>query len=136
MDFLEKRMIPKEQIIIFDEAQRAWDTKKVDPSLTKRNRKAQNLSEPDIIMNITTNNKPWSVTIGLIGDGQEIYSGEEGGLALWNHAIAGKNVTVHSKHPNSLFTNAAHYRTHSQLHLNSSFRAHAALQNYEIINTL
>ncbi|PGU46937.1 DNA/RNA helicase domain-containing protein [Bacillus cereus] len=136
MDFLEKRMIPKEQIIIFDEAQRAWDTKKVDQSLTKRNRKAQNLSEPDIIMNIATNNKPWSVTIGLIGDGQEIYSGEEGGLALWNHAIAGKNVTVHSKHPNSFFTNAAHYRTHSQLHLNSSFRAHAALKYYEIINSL
>ncbi|MCU4833953.1 DUF2075 domain-containing protein [Bacillus cereus] len=136
MDFLEKRMIPKEQIIIFDEAQRAWDTKKVDQSLTKRNRTAQNLSEPDVIMNITTNNKPWSLTIGLIGDGQEIYSGEEGGLALWNHAIAEKNVTVHSKHPNSLFTNAAHYRTHSQLHLNSSFRAHAALKYYEIINTL
>ncbi|MDM5264826.1 DNA/RNA helicase domain-containing protein [Bacillus wiedmannii] len=136
MDFLEKRMIPKEQIIIFDEAQRAWDTKKVDQSLTKRNRKVQNLSEPDIIMNITTNNKPWSVTIGLIGDGQEIYSGEEGGLTLWNTAIAGKNVTVHSKYPNSIFTNAAHYRAHSQLHLNSSFRAHAALKYYEIINTL
>ncbi|PFM94292.1 hypothetical protein COJ53_00690 [Bacillus cereus] len=136
MDCLEKRMIPKEQIIIFDEAQRAWDTKKVDQSLTKRNRKAQNLSEPDIIMNITTNNKPWSVTIGLIGDGQEIYSGEEGGLSLWNTAIAGKNVTVHSKHLNFLFTNAVHYRTHSQLHLNSSFRAHAALKYYEIINSL
>ncbi|MCU4896405.1 DUF2075 domain-containing protein [Bacillus cereus] len=136
MNFLEKRMIPKEQIIIFDEAQRAWDAKKVDQSLTRRNREAQNLSEPDIIMNVTTNNKPWSVTIGLIGEGQEIYSGEEGGLALWNTAIAGKNVTVHSKHPNSLFTNAAHYRTHSQLHLNSSFRAHAALKYYEIINTL
>ncbi|PEV31070.1 DNA/RNA helicase domain-containing protein [Bacillus cereus] len=136
MDFLEKRMIPKEQIIIFDEAQRAWDTKKVDQSLTRKNREVQNLSEPDIIMNVTTNNKPWSVTIGLIGDGQEIYSGEEGGLALWNHAIAGKNVTVHSKHSNSIFTNAAHYRTHSQLHLNSSFRAHAALKYYKIINTL
>lgn len=136
MDFLEKRMIPKEQIIIFDEAQRAWDAKKVDQSLTRRNREAQNLSEPDIIMNVTTNNKPWSVTIGLIGEGQEIYSGEEGGLALWNTAIAGKNVTVHSKHPNSIFTNAAHYRTHAQLHLNSSFRAHAALKYYKIINTL
>ncbi|MFT4407481.1 DNA/RNA helicase domain-containing protein [Bacillus cereus] len=136
MDFLEKRMTPKEQIIIFDEAQRAWDAKKVDQSLTRRNREAQKLSEPDIIMNVTTNNKPWSVTIGLIGEGQEIYSGEEGGLALWNTAIAGKNVTVHSKHPNSIFTNAAHYRTHSQLHLNSSFRAHAALKYYEIINTL
>lgn len=136
MDFLEKRMTPKEQIIIFDEAQRAWNAKKVDQSLTRRNREAQNLSEPDIIMNVTTNNKPWSVTIGLIGEGQEIYSGEEGGLALWNTAIAGRNVTVHSKHPNSIFTNAAHYRTHSQLHLNSSFRAHAALKYYEIINTL
>lgn len=136
MDFLEKKMIPKEQIIIFDEAQRAWDTKKVDQSLTRRKREAQHLSEPDIIMNITTHNKPWSVTIGLIGEGQEIYSGEEGGLPLWNTAIAGKNVTVHSKHPNSVFTNAAHYKTHSQLHLNSSFRAHAALKYYEIINTL
>ncbi len=66
-----------------------------------------------------------------------IYSEEEGGIALWNNAIAGKNVTVHSsRHPNFLFTNAAHYRTHSQLHLNSSFRAHAALKYYEIINSL
>ncbi len=47
-----------------------------------------------------------------------------------------KNVTVHSKHSNSIFTNAAHYRTYSQLHLNSSFRAHAALKYYKIINTL
>nr|WP_255446535.1 DNA/RNA helicase domain-containing protein [Bacillus sp. JAS24-2] len=90
-----------------------------------------------VVMNITTNNKQWSVTIGLIGDGQEIYSEEEGGIVLWNNAIAGKNVTVHSsRHPNFLFTNAAHYRTHSQLHLNSSFRAHAALKYYEIINSL
>ncbi|MGE1108895.1 DNA/RNA helicase domain-containing protein [Bacillus wiedmannii] len=136
MDFLKNKMIPKEQIIIFDEAQRAWDTKKVNQLLIRRKLKAQHLSDPDIMMNITTNNKPWSVTIGLIGEGQEIYSGEEGGLALWNTAIAGKNVTVHSKHPNFVFTNALHYKTHSQLHLNSSFRAHAALKYYKVINTL
>ncbi|MFS8541532.1 MAG: DUF2075 domain-containing protein, partial [Tissierellales bacterium] len=48
MDYLEKRMTPHEQIIIFDEAQRAWDARKVDQSLRKKNKPAQNLSEPDI----------------------------------------------------------------------------------------
>lgn len=136
MDFLEKKMIPKEQVIIFDEAQRAWDANKVDQSLTRKNREAQRLSEPDIMMNIATLNKSWSVTIGLIGEGQEIYSGEEGGLALWNTAIAGKNITVHSKHPNTVFTKAGQYKTHTHLHLNCSFRAHAALQYYDIVNSL
>ncbi|MED4531433.1 DNA/RNA helicase domain-containing protein [Metabacillus fastidiosus] len=136
MDFLEKKLIPKEQVIIFDEAQRAWDANKVDQSLTRKNREAQYLSEPDIMMNIATLNKSWSVTIGLIGEGQEIYSGEEGGLALWNAAIGGKNITVHSKHPNTVFTNAGRYETHTHLHLNCSFRAHAALQYYDIVNSL
>ncbi|MGE7942246.1 DNA/RNA helicase domain-containing protein [Lysinibacillus xylanilyticus] len=136
MDFLEKNLIPKEKVIIFDEAQRAWDANKVDQSLTKKNREAQHLSEPEIMMNIATLNKSWSVTVGLIGEGQEIYSGEEGGLALWNAAIAGKNITVHSKHPNTVFTNAGRYETHTHLHLNCSFRAHAALQYYDIVNTL
>lgn len=136
MDFLEKKLIPKEQVIIFDEAQRAWDANKVDQSLTRKNREVQHLSEPDIMMNIATRNKSWSVTIGLIGEGQEIYSGEEGGLALWNAAIAGKNITVHSKHPNTVFKNAARYKTHTHLHLNCSFRSHAALQYYDIVNKL
>lgn len=136
MDYLEKRIVPKEQIIIFDEAQRAWDAKKVDESLEKKRLNKQNLSEPDIMMNIATTNKSWSVTIGLIGEGQEIYSGEEGGLDLWNRAITGKRITVHSKHPNELFNNAFKYQIHENLHLNSSLRTHTALKYYEIINEL
>lgn len=136
MDFLEKKSIPSEKIIIFDEAQRAWDAKKVDYSLTRKKRPVQNLSEPEIIINIATANKNWSVTIGLIGEGQEIYSGEEGGLPLWNTAIKGRNITVHSKHSNTVFKNAQHYKAHPHLHLNSSFRTHAALQYYNIVNML
>ena len=67
-------------------------------NLYEEKQACKNLSEPDIIMQIATSNKPWSVTIGLIGEGQEIYSGEEGGLKLWNTAIAGKNIIVHSRH--------------------------------------
>lgn len=136
MDYLEKGIIPKENVIIFDEAQRAWDSKKVDHSLKRKKLKAQYLSEPDIIMNIATVSKPWSVTIGLLGEGQEIYSGEEAGLGLWNTAIKDKNVMVHSKHPNTLFSNANNYKTHNHLHLNCSLRTHAALQYYEIVNSL
>ncbi|TWT01849.1 DNA/RNA helicase domain-containing protein [Planomicrobium sp. CPCC 101079] len=136
MDYLEKNIIPKEKVIIFDEAQRAWDAKKVDQSLIRKNLAPKQLSEPDIMVHIATFNKPWSVTIGLIGEGQEIYSGEEGGLSLWNTAIKGKNITVHSKHPNTVFINAGRYETHTYLHLNCSFRAHAALQYYDIVNSL
>jgi len=136
MSYLQRQSVPKEQIIIFDEAQRAWDAQKVDQSLLRKNLPKQELSEPDIIMNIATHTKKWSVTIGLIGEGQEIYSGEEGGLSLWNTAIADKNITVHSKHPNSLFTNAKKYQMHEHLHLNSSLRTHTALNYYEIINSL
>ncbi|MGG5795911.1 DNA/RNA helicase domain-containing protein [Bacillus nitratireducens] len=134
MSYLEGRRIPKEQIIIFDEAQRAWDAEKVDHYLKKI--PPQGLSEPDIIMQIATTNKPWSVTVGLIGEGQEIYSGEEGGLALWNKAVAGKKIIVHAKHNHRLFQDVEDYNTHKHLHLNCSFRAHAALDYYAIINSL
>ena len=67
----------------------------------------QNLSEPDIIMQIATSNKPWSVTIGLIGEGQEIYQVKKVDLKLWNMAIAGKNIIVHSKHKPHLFQTPA-----------------------------
>lgn len=136
MDYLEKGIIPHEQVIIFDEAQRAWDAEKVDQSLIRKNKLPLNLSEPDIIIQIATSNKPWSVTIGLIGEGQEIYSGEEGGLQLWNTALANKKIIVHSKHQNSLFKNAHQYEMNMHLHLNCSFRTHAALEYYEIVNSL
>ncbi|MGO4699433.1 DNA/RNA helicase domain-containing protein [Paenibacillus sp. 2TAB26] len=136
MDFLEKGTVPKEQIIIFDEAQRAWDADKVNQSLIKKNRAPMHLSEPDIMVQISTLNKTWSVTVGLIGEGQEIYSGEEGGLELWNTAIANKNIIVHAKSHESTFSNAYEFREYSHLHLNCSLRTHAALQYYDIINNI
>ncbi|TCI20386.1 DNA/RNA helicase domain-containing protein [Exiguobacterium sp. SL-9] len=129
MEYLKHERVLYEQIIIFDEAQRAWDANKVDASLEKTTVGKRQLSEPDIIMNIATQGKPWSVTIGLVGEGQEIYSGEEGGLPLWNQAIEGKNVIVHYKDPASLFKHAMHISKEEHLHLNTSLRSHTAL-NY------
>lgn len=125
-DYLQYGQTPHEKIIIFDEAQRAWDAKKMNGPL----------SEPDVIIQIAKTNKPWSVVIGLIGDGQEIHLGEEGGLSLWNQAIANQQMTVHAKHENIHFPYAASYRQHEHLHLNCSLRAHAALHYYEWVNAL
>lgn len=125
-DFLQHGKTPHEQIIIFDEAQRAWDAQKMN----------SHLSEPDVIIQIAKTNKPWSVVIGLIGDGQEIHLGEESGLSLWNTAIQSQAITVHAKHENRLFSNAEHYEQHEHLHLNCSLRSHAALKYYAFVNAL
>lgn len=136
LDYLHHGKTPHEQIIIFDEAQRAWNAQAVDNSLLKVGLQPLNLSEPDIIVQIAKHNKPWSVVIGLIGDGQEIHLGEESGLSLWNTAIQNQGITVHAKHENRLFSKAEHYEQHEHLHLNCSLRSHAALQYYSFVNSM
>lgn len=125
-DYLQHEKTPHEQIIIFDEAQPAWDAQKMNSPLR----------EPDVIIQIAKANKPWSVVIGLIGDGQEIHLGVESGLSLWNTAIQNQRITVHAKHENRLFSNAEHYEQHEHLHLNCSVRSHAELQYYSFVNTM
>ncbi len=72
---------PSNHIIIFDEAQRAWD-------------RAQNLSkfkrpysEPQMLLQIMERHQDWAVVIALVGGGQEINNGEAG-LAEWGRALA------------------------------------------------
>ncbi|MDP4085070.1 MAG: DUF2075 domain-containing protein [Bacillota bacterium] len=123
-DFLKYRKVPEEQVIIFDEAQRAWDA----------NRMKGNQSEPDIIIQIAKH-KTWSVVVGLIGEGQEIHLGEEGGIGLWNTAIHGENILVHAKHHQSIFPNALQYHENKNLYLNTSLRTHKALKYFEWVES-
>ena len=67
---------PTENVIIFDEAQRAWDARK----MAKKHNHA--ISEPELVLEIMERCKPWSVIVALVGGGQEIHEGE-GGLAQW-----------------------------------------------------
>lgn len=117
-EYLKHHVIPAENIFIFDEAQRAWDSKKMKKPF----------SEPDLMVKIAQDLKGWSVIIGLIGEGQEIYEGEEGGLPLWNTAIKDGQWTVHShEHLAGQFPHATHHVTHQHLNLNVSLRSHLAL---------
>lgn len=74
-EYSQNRIYPKEEIIIFDEAQRAWDKNKYGK-----------VSEVEALLKIGNKiyQKKNKVTIvALIGFGQEIYKGEEKGIFLW-----------------------------------------------------
>jgi hypothetical protein len=76
---------PHEHVIVFDEAQRAWDA---DYGKKKFKRAA---SEPTLFLEIMSRHKDWCVIIALVGGGQEINRGE-GGLAEWGAALAAFNA--------------------------------------------
>ncbi len=44
-------------------------------------------SEPDLLIGIAERIPNWAVLVGLVGTGQEIFSGEETGIAQWAAAI-------------------------------------------------
>jgi hypothetical protein len=71
---------PHEHVIVFDEAQRAWDEKH---GQEKFNRTA---SEPLLLLELMSRHPDWSVCVCLIGSGQEINSGEEGAHG-WGDAV-------------------------------------------------
>jgi hypothetical protein len=85
-DFLQESLrgspdaAPHEHVIIFDEAQRAWDEKQ---GIKEFKRTA---SEPALILELMSRHSDWCACVCLIGGGQEINSGEEGVFG-WGEAL-------------------------------------------------
>lgn len=79
-EYYGNQKVPIDKVIVFDEAQRAWDEKQ---EYRKFQRKA---SEPDMILGIMDRHPSWAALIALIGGGQEIYDGEAG-LREWGRAL-------------------------------------------------
>jgi len=79
--FERPQSIPPEHILIFDEAQRAWSS-----DLVYKSHRVEE-SEPDLLLSVAGKIPEWSVILALIGEGQEIYQGEEGGIQQWVDAL-------------------------------------------------
>jgi hypothetical protein len=115
--------LPSEDVIIYDEAQRAWDSERVANS----KREGSN-SEPTDFVNIGSQ-KPHCLLIGLIGEGQEIYLGEESGLGLWHDALkqSSKNWVIHCPEKlNSVFPSLT-VENEPAFNLTTSLRTHQAI---------
>jgi hypothetical protein len=80
--------LPPERLIVFDEAQRAWDEAKARAG-TQRRPGRLTMSEPAHTLEIMARRPGWAVVVALIGNGQEINTGEAG-LAEWGRVIAAR----------------------------------------------
>lgn len=83
----DKTRAPIERVVIFDEAQRAWNKQKASDFMQKkRNQRDFNQSEPEFLISVMDRHDDWCVIIALIGGGQEINNGEAG-LNGWFSAL-------------------------------------------------
>jgi len=124
--------LPTEHIWVYDEAQRAWDGERV---LSKR---GHGLSEHEDFVRLGMRVPDWAMLVGLIGEGQEIHLGEEGGLKLWSDAIeaSGGDWTIHCpQHIASVF-DGHNVVVEDELELTVTLRSHVAGELHQWVRSL
>jgi hypothetical protein len=79
-EYFKEARAPVQHVIVFDEAQRAWDREQ------NERRYKRECSEPEMLLDIMDRHADWSVIVALVGGGQEINRGEAG-LPEWGRAL-------------------------------------------------
>jgi hypothetical protein len=88
-EYLDASQIPSEHVVVFDEAQRAWNRHQTaDFMRKKRGQAGFDMSEPAFLLSVMDRHRDWCVVVCLIGEGQEINRGEAG-VAEWMRALQG-----------------------------------------------
>jgi hypothetical protein len=78
---------PAEHVVIFDEAQRAWNLRQTANFMQrKKKRPGFSQSEPEFLISYMDRHPDWAVIICLVGGGQEINTGEAG-IDSWLEAV-------------------------------------------------
>ena len=78
---------PGDRVVIFDEAQRAWNLAMTADFMRRKKRRSDfQQSEPEFLISYLDRHADWGVVICLVGGGQEINRGEAG-IAAWLDAI-------------------------------------------------
>lgn len=78
---------PGDHVVIFDEAQRAWNLEKT-ADFMKRRKGQPNFaqSESEFLISYLDRHESWAVIVCLVGGGQEIHTGEAG-ITAWLDAV-------------------------------------------------
>jgi len=131
-------LVPPEHVLIFDEAQRAFDAEQV---ARKHDGRGDGKSEPEHFIEFAERVPEWCVVVGLIGTGQEIHIGEEGGLVQWRDAIErsprASEWTVHLPPDGSPpFAGMGRTFVDPALHLHAELRFHLASQVHQFVQGL
>ena len=86
-DTLRSPAAPADHVVVFDEAQRAWDARQL-ASFMKRKKGIPGFTqtEPDILLSALDRHADWAVVVCLVGGGQEINTGEAG-ISAWLESL-------------------------------------------------
>jgi DUF2075 family protein len=124
--------IPEEHIWVYDEAQRAWDAARV------QGKRGHSLSEHEDFLRLGMRMPNWSMLVGLIGQGQEIHLGEEGGLKQWDDAVAksGGDWIIHCPSRLASIFKGKDVRVNDALDLSTTLRAHLASDLHRWVDAL
>jgi hypothetical protein len=78
---------PIDHVVIFDEAQRAWNSAQTSAFMrTKKKMPGFTKSEPEFLISYLDRHDDWAVVVCLVGGGQEINKGEAG-IGAWLDAL-------------------------------------------------
>ena len=102
---------PDDHVVIFDEAQRAWDKAMTASFMLRRKRRAGfTQSEPEFLISYLDRHLDWAVIICLVGGGQEINRGEAG-ISAWLDAVS-TNFTAWHVHVSPDLTDSEYAAGH------------------------
>lgn len=86
-EYLRDSGAPLEHVVLFDEAQRAWNLQQTSAFMRqKKGRPNFSASEPEFLISCLDRHQDWCVVVCLVGSGQEINTGE-GGITEWFDAV-------------------------------------------------
>ncbi len=86
-DGLRDTLPPVDHVVIFDEAQRAWNVRKTSKFMQQRKKwPGFSQSEPEFLLSYLNRHQDWAVVVCLVGGGQEINEGEAG-ISAWLEAV-------------------------------------------------
>ena len=86
-DCITDKAAPLEHVVLFDEAQRAWNLHQTAKFMAgKKGISDFAQSEPEFLISCMNRHESWAVVVCLVGGGQEINNGEAG-ISEWLEAI-------------------------------------------------
>ena len=129
------KLIPPEHVLVYDEAQRAYDKEMVAEKHAQDSATAK--SEPEHFIEFAERVPEWCVVLALIGNGQEIHKGEEAGTEQWARAILGSARSsewdVHGPTGLASAFSVLPFEIHPELNLDRSLRSHLAFDVHKLI---
>ena len=114
-----------QNIIVFDEGQRAWTQER----MAQRNSGRQ-YSEAELMLQLAEARLPWCVFLVLIGEGQEIYKGESAGVDQWVTAVSRAQRAWEIVAPSKLTASFEPLRTMCRLHARNQLDLNVSLRNH------